>query len=80
MDWPFVTALISIVMGLVGFCLMGFVFVKLARDVRWKQAYLSAEQAGRWSFPHRLAMTGVILAALFVLGVMMQLLIRGRFP
>jgi hypothetical protein len=56
-----------------------FVFVKLARDVGWKQAYLS-EQEGRWGFPRRLGMAGWILIVLGSLGIAIQSIIRGGFP
>jgi hypothetical protein len=77
MDWPLVIAWISIVMGLVGYGLVVFMTFKLARDVRWKQAYLS-EQPGRWSVPRRVVMTGLALMALCWLGLVIQMLIRGR--
>jgi hypothetical protein len=79
MDWPLVMGLISTVMTLVGLCLTAFVLVKLARDVGWKQAYRS-EQDGRRSLPRRLGMAGWVLMVLGSLGVMIQSLIRGRFP
>jgi hypothetical protein len=81
MDWPLVTGLISILMALVGLGLVVFVTIKLARDVKWKQAYRS-EQDGRWSFPHRLGVAGLVLMALglLVLGLMIHLLVRGKFP
>ena len=71
MEWPVVTGMISIVMILVGLCLAVFVFVKLARDVSWKQAYRS-DQDGRRSLPHRLGMAGWVLIFLGSLGIAIQ--------
>jgi hypothetical protein len=79
MNWSVVPILTAIVLGFVGFCLMGAAFLLVARQGGWKQA-MQSEPDGRWPLARRLMVAGAFLGIVFGVAVNLLFLIPGGIP